>query len=271
MKTKVISNSDPGITEWLDNAGRFPRLSADSINQIAYQIQALPSSSVKRKRLVNKLVNHNLLLVASFVKRFMDSKSHNKWGSPETVDYLQTGAIGLMRAAEKFDPKRGYTFSTYATHWMRSAVGRYNLKTLTLVHVTESASRRYFYYKKNGLIGGNGKSREAKPGEVRLLEQLLDNAYQCRSLDAEITEEGAQLIDTISNPAQPDRDWKHIYKSLRQVGIKPIEIQVLRDYYVEGQTVSDIAKRMSLTVEEVSRYKKRAMARTGRKASDIPW
>lgn len=271
MKTKTVYGADPGITTWLDNAGKFPRISAESINEIAKQIQSLPENSAKRKQLVGKLVNHNLLLVASFVKRFMDSKSHNKWGCPETVDYLQVGAIGLMRAAEKFDPKRGYTFSTYATHWMRSAVGRYNLKTMTSVHVSESASRKFLYYKRNGKISAHGDAREARPGEIRLLEQLLSNAYTCLSLDASFTEDGSPLIEAIAQPERTSSNWRHIYTSLREVGIKPVEIQVLKCYYVENKTISEIADRMSISVQEVRQHKKRAMATTGRRASDMPW
>jgi RNA polymerase sigma factor (sigma-70 family) len=271
MRTNKGHGPDPGITLWLDSAGRFPRLSAEYTNQIANEIQSLPEDSAKRRRLVKKLVNHNLLLAANFVKRFMDGKSHNKWGSNETLDYLQVGAIGLMRAAEKFDPRRGYTFATYATHWMHSTVGRYNLKTMTPVHVTESAARKYLYYKKNGKMSAAGAPREAKEDEVRLLEHLLGNAYNCLSLDASFTEDGSPLVESVATTSRQSVGWKHIYSSLRQVGIKPIEIQILKDYYVNDRTIAEIADRMALSVQQVRQYKKRAMATTGRRASDIPW
>ena len=128
---------DSTISKWLDNAGRYPLLATDAVLEIAKCIQELPEGDPTRTRLINKLVKHNLRLVTRFVKSFMKT-SHQKWGSPETVDYLQVGAMGLMRAAEKYDPRKGYAFSTYANHWIRSAVSRYNMKTLTPVHVSES-------------------------------------------------------------------------------------------------------------------------------------
>lgn len=272
MNSKNISYSGLDITEWLDNAGRFARLPATSINKIAKQIQALPEDSAKRRSLVNKLVNHNLLLVASFVKRFMDSKSHNKWGSAETVDYLQVGAIGLMRAADKFDPERGYTFSTYATHWIRSAVGRYNLKTMTPVHVSESAARRYLYYKRNGKISRNGITREAKSGEIQLLEMELSNAYGYLSLDMPLTDDGGTLLDVIPSRGRMNTpSWKHVYNSLRQAGINPIQIQVLKDYYVDGLTIAEISSRIGVSQNDIRKYKREAMALTGRRASDMGW
>jgi RNA polymerase sigma factor (sigma-70 family) len=271
MGTSKSHGFDPGIILWLDGAGRFPRLSTERISQIANEIQSLPKDSAKRKRLVEKLVKHNLLLAANFVKRFMNSKSHNKWGSSETLDYLQVAAIGLVRAAEKFDPKRGYTFATYATHWMHSTVGRYNLKTMSLVHVTEAAARKYLYYKKNGRMSAPGGSREAKASEVRSLESLLKNAYNCLSLDASFTEDGSPLMESVATPVKQSLGWRHIYSSLRRVGITPIEIQILRDYYVNNKTIAEIADRMALPVQQVCQYKRHAIAATGRRASDIPW
>ena len=53
-------------------------------------------------------------------------------------DLVQEGVLGLIRAAEKFDPKRGFAFSTYATNWVRSLVGKAALRQRRLVHIPQT-------------------------------------------------------------------------------------------------------------------------------------
>lgn len=252
-------NCNSEITKWLDNAGKFPRLSAESINTMAKQIQALPADSTKRKRLVNKLVQHNLLLVVNFVKKFMDRKSHNRWGSPETLDYLQVGVLGLIRAAEKFDPCRGYTFSTYATFWMRSAVGRYNLKTITPVHVSESATRRLIYYRRNGKARKHGFSKPQTSDQMRVLSEQLCNAYQCISLDIRPTD-GDSLLDMIPGRVSDEPiTLDSVFRSLEQSGVDTIGLEILRLSFVEQKSINHISKQLGLSERAIAGAKQEAL------------
>jgi len=113
--------------------------------------QAATPGTAKHTRLVNKLCNHNLRLVVRYTKQYMSGGKRNlHWGSEETLDLLQEGAIGLRRAAVKFDPTKGYTFATYSCAWVRQALGKYHVDKLSLIRVPESSAREIFYYQNHG-------------------------------------------------------------------------------------------------------------------------
>lgn len=175
----------------MNSAGRKPLLPKHEFDRIAKVIQSLPDGDPKRTRLVNKLIEHNLKLVVRFVVRFMKSKGAKQWGSEETLDYLQVGTLGLRRAIEKYDPTRGYCFSTYAQHWMRSFVGRYNYKEMSLINIPESSCRAAFSFKKYGKAVGTSAFKEENAEE---LTRQVFSAAQIDSLDRQISD-GLTLAD----------------------------------------------------------------------------
>jgi len=79
------------------------------------------SRTPEAERLRKKLIEANLRLVVSIAKQY---KGHNM----ELIDLFQEGNIGLMKAVDRFDYKRGYKFSTYATWWIKQAIGQHVLK-----------------------------------------------------------------------------------------------------------------------------------------------
>jgi len=261
MTFNQFANVNSEVTYWLNNAGKYPRLPVEVVNSIAKEIQSLPEDSLKRKRLVNKLVSHNLLLVVSFVKKFMDRKSHNEWGSPETLDYLQMGALGLIRAAEKFDPLRGYTFSTYATFWIRSAVGRYNLKTITSVHVSESATRKLIYYKRNGHVDKRDARHPNALEKIKALELELVMAYQCTSLDCPMPS-GDSFVDMLPDRehGQPE-DMDSILEAVKGAGVDDTSLTILRLSFAEQKTIRQISKQLKIEEERVSAMRQYALER----------
>src|SRR5204863_5220791 len=96
---------------FLNEAGRYPLLSAAEEVELAKRIER------GDKEAKDLMINSNLRLVVSIAKKY---QGHGI----SLLDLIQEGIIGLIRAVEKFDWRRGYKFSTYATWWIRQAVQR---------------------------------------------------------------------------------------------------------------------------------------------------
>lgn len=128
-KTKI----DP-IQLYLKEIGKVSFLTADEEKSLSKRIEK------GDKEAMNKLMKANLRLVVSIAKRYI-GKSPNL----TLLDLIQEGNIGLRRAVEKFDWRRGYKFSTYATWWIRQAVTRAladQARTIRIpVHMVETISK----------------------------------------------------------------------------------------------------------------------------------
>ncbi len=102
---------DNAIRQYLAEIGRFPLLTGEQEQALAWRVVDGDMEAQQR------LVEANLRLVVSIAKRY------NNHGIG-LLDLVQEGNLGLIRAAQKFDPARGFRFSTYATWWIRQAITR---------------------------------------------------------------------------------------------------------------------------------------------------
>lgn len=132
---------EDALRQYLTEAARYPLLSAEQEMWLAWRIadgnleQDKPKPQRDQRILADahearqQLIETNLRLVISIAKRYQNQ------GVP-LLDLIQEGNLGLYRATQKFDPKRGYRFSTYATWWIRQACGR-AITDSHLVHLPE--------------------------------------------------------------------------------------------------------------------------------------
>ena len=103
--------SDDSVRLHLREIGKIPLLSADEEVDLAYRIKQ------GDKRAKDKMAEANMRLVVSIAKRYSGR-------GLDFLDLIQEGHTGLLRAVEKFDPDKGFKFSTYATWWIRQAITR---------------------------------------------------------------------------------------------------------------------------------------------------
>jgi RNA polymerase primary sigma factor len=111
VPSDVAAMTTDSLQLFLNEAGRYPLLTAAEEVELAKRIER------GDKLAKDKMVNSNLRLVVSIAKKY---QGHGL----SLLDLIQEGIIGLIRAVEKFDWRRGYKFSTYATWWIRQAVQR---------------------------------------------------------------------------------------------------------------------------------------------------
>src|SRR5579864_8795719 len=108
---EVAAMTTDSLQLFLNEAGRYPLLTAAEEVELAKAIER------GDQRAKHRMINSNLRLVVSIAKKY---QGHGL----SLLDLIQEGIIGLIRAVEKFDWRRGYKFSTYATWWIRQAVQR---------------------------------------------------------------------------------------------------------------------------------------------------
>ena len=123
---------DDTVRMYLREIGKFPLLTSEEEVVLAKRVKA---SDVRAK---HKLVNSNLRLVVSIAKKYTGR-------GMLFLDLVQEGNLGLIRAVEKFDYRKGYKFSTYATWWIRQAITRAiadQARTIRIpVHMVETINR----------------------------------------------------------------------------------------------------------------------------------
>lgn len=223
------------------------------------------------KQAKEALVRANLRLVISVSKKFLNR-------GMQLPDLIQEGNIGLMKAVEKYDYKRGYKFSTYATWWIRQAVTRGIAdqgRTIRLpVHMIETINRMLRFSKDFQRL----ESREPTPEEmadqlgtdVDKVNIALKTAKDAISLDAPVSdEEDAMLSDFIEDHAHPDPQENSITESLKRClckvmgSLTPREEKVLRMRYgIEigcDHTLEEVGQCFSVTRERIRQIEAQAI------------
>jgi RNA polymerase primary sigma factor len=259
------SSVPPGLDLFLAQASRRRLLTAAEEVMLAKRIERGDDAA---KRM---LIESNLRLVVSIAKRYQGQ------GLP-MLDLIQEGTIGLTRAAEKFDWRRGFKFSTYATWWIRQAVQRAlagQANTIRLpVHVVDRRRR----------LHGAARRLEAELGREATRDELLeatgidaDDASEAltvpsvtASLSMAVGADGdAELADLVPDPDAEDPldeairivEGDALRAALGTLPAREQRIVELRYLAREPLTLSAIGRELGLTRERVRQLETDALRR----------
>jgi RNA polymerase primary sigma factor len=256
--------TDP-VRMYLKEIGRIPLLVAQDEIDLAQKIEK--NNQAARK----KLIQSNLRLVVSIAKRYVGR-------GLSFLDLIQEGNQGLMRAVEKYDWRRGYKFSTYATWWIRQAITRAiadQARTIRIpVHMVETINRLYRTSRR--LM--QELDREATPEEIakemeltpNRVREILKISQATTSLEKPVGDEGdsflGDFIQDTSHPTPYDSASKQLLKeNIKEVlhTLSEREARVLRMRFgLDGHkqmTLEEVGREFGVTRERVRQIEAKAL------------
>ncbi len=267
-----LTPSAPTTTDslqlFLNGIGRYDLLTADQEVALAKRIERGDSSAKEQ------MVNANLRLVVSLAKRY---QGH---GVP-LLDLIQDGVIGLNRAVEKFDWRKGFKFSTYATWWIRQAcqraVANQSATIRVPVHVQERRQKLRRARQRLEASGGRTPSTEELAEAAQLTvehaEEALSAVEASVSLNQAVGDGDAELGDLFADTAADDpvelADTSFEHERLRRAlsALDDRERQVLELRFGLGagrgeqRSLEQIGRELGLTRERIRQLEANAMRR----------
>jgi RNA polymerase primary sigma factor len=266
----VASMTTDSLQLFLNEAGRYPLLTAAEEVELAKRIER------GDRQAKDRMINSNLRLVVSIAKKY---QGHGL----SLLDLIQEGIIGLIRAVEKFDWRRGYKFSTYATWWIRQAVQRgvaNKSRTIRIpVHIVEreqkiARAERELMLKLERPPTDEEVARTAKLS-LKHVREVRAAARAVASLDKPLGDEGDTAFGDIVATDKSDVEEEVVVglsEHLLRAAVAKLPNReqhvIKRRYGLDGdqdpKSLETIGREMGLTRERVRQIETQALERLAR-------
>ena len=268
--TLPILGADQSLAPYLAEIQKFPILSREEEYELAVDwVKNHTRASGE------KLVASHLRLVVSMAYELRD------YGMP-IAELIQSGNIGLMEALQKFDPEKGFRFSTYATFWIRAEMYNMILDNWSMMKIGSGAAQKKVFFNltrakralgiMDGKLSDDQAAQIAKDLEVTSRDVIRMNERMSSrdlSLNANKYEEGEHLdfledksrpiLDDIDDREQRIRGRESLRRNLETLPERDREILVARHLSDPVQTLEELSQKYGISRERVRQIETRAM------------
>jgi RNA polymerase sigma-32 factor len=194
---------DSGLSRYFEEAKRFPVLTPERERELAFAWRDHGDREALRQ-----LTGSHLRLVVKIARGF------SGYGLP-LADLIAEGNLGLMQAAQKFDPERGFRFATYAMWWIRAAINEYILHNWSLVKIGTTASQKKLFFNLRRL---KGQLEELEHGDLgpesvrAIADELQVSEADVVEMNRRLSSGDASLNATLAN--EGESDWLEMLADL---------------------------------------------------------
>lgn len=260
--------SDDSVRLYLREIGKIPLLSGDEEIALARRVKE------GDKEAKDKMAEANMRLVVSIAKKYVGR-------GLDLLDLVQEGNTGLLRAVEKFDPDRGFKFSTYATWWIRQAITRAiadQARTIRIpVHMIETINKLLRTQRRMTQELGREPTNEEIAQEMELepdkVEHIMKIKQETSSLDAPVRdeEEDSKLGDFIEDEESATPEEAATSQLLKEHVNVMLDILTPREQKIlkmrfgledgRGHTLEEVGQEFGVTRERIRQIEAKALAK----------